>query len=193
MLAAACAPASTHCPHAGDWASLVLAHQSRYPAMQLDDAYKLLHQATMGSEHAVTDRGGPAAWMEREWSEMGDGPAEPLVDTLGASGRFARVHLRPLRELGGSRDTLVDLFVETAQAASPDTSELACALGALDSLARTGSVPWQAAAVGQLISDRRRDGFPAVHHSQQYEASARPAYRVVSLALIPRLLQASQR
>ena len=47
MLAAACAPESTHCPHAGDWASLVLAHQSRYPAMQLDDAYKLLHQATM--------------------------------------------------------------------------------------------------------------------------------------------------
>ncbi len=171
----------------------MVAHQSRYPSMELGDAYKLLHQATMGSEHAVPDRAGPAAWMDREWAEMGNGPAEPLVDTLGATGRFARVHLRPWRSLGGSPDTLVDLFVETARTATPDTTELRCALGALDSLARAGSLPWQAAAVEQLISDQRAKGFPAVHHSAGYEGATRPAYRVVSLTLIPRLLATMQR
>lgn len=168
-----------------------MAHQARYPAMEPADAYKLLHQATMGSEHAVPDRAGPAAWMEREWKEMGDGPAEPLVDTLGASGRFARVHLRPWRDAGGSPDTLVNLFVATAQTASPDTTELACALGALDSLARRGSVPWPGTAVNQLISTERAAGYPAVHHSKAYEAAVHPAYRVVALPLIPRLLRSA--
>lgn len=161
--------------------------------MELDDAYKLLHQATMGSEHAVPDRAGPAAWMQREWAEMGDGPAEPLVDTLGATGRFARVHLRPWRAAGGSPATLVDLFVETARTATPDTIGLRCALGALDSLARTGGVPWPPPAVEAMIGERRAAGYPAVHHSEGYEAAVRPAYRVVSLRLIPRLIESTGR
>ena len=44
--------------------SLLRNHFNRYPLMQVQDVYKLLHQAAMGSEHAVVDetnaRQGPA-------------------------------------------------------------------------------------------------------------------------------------
>ena len=32
------------------------AHFSRYPAMKIQDIYKLIHQAALGSEHAVSNR-----------------------------------------------------------------------------------------------------------------------------------------
>ena len=38
------------------WTALVRSHLARYPAMQPADAYKLLHQATLGSEHAMPSR-----------------------------------------------------------------------------------------------------------------------------------------
>ena len=34
---------------------LLTAHLQRYPRMQLEDIYKLLHQAALGPEHAVQD------------------------------------------------------------------------------------------------------------------------------------------
>ena len=70
-------------------------HLARYPKMQARDVYKLLHQAAMGSEHAVTDIASARAWLERELAEIGPGPAEPLVDPISPDGQIARIHLRP--------------------------------------------------------------------------------------------------
>jgi hypothetical protein len=156
--------------------------------MEPADGYKLLHQATMGSEHAVSDRGAAARWMEREWSEMAEGPEEPLVDTLGAPARFARVHLRPWRRAGGSPDVLVDAFVQTAGRAQPDPGALSCALDQMAGVAGQVGSRWDAATVKSLIREQRTAGYPAVHHSAQYEASVRPAYRLVDVGLVPGLL-----
>ena len=185
LLAAACSQPS---PCQGDAAVLLRAHLNRYPAMEVADGYKLLHQANMGSEHAVSDRGAAAQWMEREWAEMAEGPEEPLVDTLGAAARFARVHLRSWRAAGGSPDVLVDAFVQTANGTSPDTGALSCALDQMAGLAGQGGSRWDAATVKSFIGKQRSAGYPAAHHSAAYEASVRPAYRLVGLPLVPGLL-----
>jgi hypothetical protein len=156
--------------------------------MDAADGYKLLHQANMGSEHAVSDRDAAARWMEREWAEMAEGPEEPLVDTLGAPARFARVHLRPWRRAGGSPDVLVDAFVQTANMARPDTGALSCALDQMAGLAGQGGSRWDAATVKRFIGEQRTAGYPSVHHSAQYEGSVRPAYRLVDVMLVPGLL-----
>jgi hypothetical protein len=184
----ACGDEPARCGAAPNWPPLVLAHRERYPLMQPEDAYKLLHHATMGSEHAAPDRAGPAAWMDREWAEMGEGPAESLIDTLGAGGRFVRVQLRSWRAAGGSPDALVDAFVLTASTAEPDTSAMRCALDALLDLARKAQVPWDTLAMHALIDARRAEGYPAVHHSDAFEAAYQPAYRVVAVGLVPELL-----
>src|SRR4029077_17449883 len=93
------------------------------PLMQLPDAYKLLHQATMGSEHAMKGREAAAAWMAEELKDLKPGPVEPLVDTLGSPGRFARIHLRPYLAAGGSPDTLVNEVVIPPANAPPHTVE----------------------------------------------------------------------
>ena len=62
--------------------SILASHFARYPAMQLTDLYKLIHQAALGSEHAICAEASAREWLTRELAEMGVGPAEPLPDLL---------------------------------------------------------------------------------------------------------------
>jgi hypothetical protein len=164
------------------------AHTARYPAWQLPDAYKLLHQATLGSEHAVADPAAPRAWLARELATLGEGPDEPVADTLG---RFVRLHLRPFLARGGDTDALLDAFIRTANTPT-DTSDLACALRALEAMASDGAVPWSADAVRQYVAARRAAGFPAVHHSDAFRAAYAPAYRVVGRGMVAELVNGTR-
>ena len=152
--------------------------------MQPADAYKLLHQATLGSEHAMPSRAMAEQWLAREIATLGAGPAEPLVDTLGTGGHFARIHLRPFVASGGIPDSLLNAFVRTAQEATRDTAQLACALEAVRQMTASGTTSWTADSVERLLAETRAAGYPAMHHSDAFEAAYHPAYRVVSVTLV---------
>lgn len=178
-LVAACveAPVSTPaCSDPDQWRELLANHRNRYHAMEIPDALKLLQQATTGSEHAVTNVEEASAWTTREWATMGSGPDEPIIDTLGADGRYVRVHLRPYRDAGGKPEPLTTAFVATANHSAPDTALLACAIAAV-----TPSIPWDSVRWRTEAERWRRNGYPAMHHSAGYEAAHRPAYRVIRL------------
>ncbi len=193
ILLAGCTREVSRCGADSDWAVLLSQHLARYPLMQLPDAYKLLHQATMGSEHAMKGREMAAAWMAEELKDLKPGPVEPLVDTLGNPGRFARIHLRPYIAAGYSPDTLVNEFVLTATTARPDTVQLACALNAMLSMSKGGAIPWKPDSVAAFVSERRAARFGAIDHSEAFEKAYKPAYRVVSLNLTPVLRNTSGR
>jgi hypothetical protein len=165
-------------PHA--WRDLMSNHLQRYPAMEIPDALKLLQQAAAGSEHAALDPASAEAWMEREWSTMAGGPTEPMIDTLGVGGQFARVHLRPYRDNGGAPAQLTAAFVATANAERADTGVLGCAL-----IAVAAAVPWDSARWRAEVAAWAKVGYPAMHHSPGYESAYRPAYRVVAVSKIP--------
>jgi hypothetical protein len=167
------------------WGALVRAHLSRYPLMQPSDAYKLLHQATLGSEHAMPSRTMAEQWLAREIAMLPPGPPEPLVDTLGTGGRFARINIRPFLAAGGSADSLLTAFVRTAREATRDTAQLGCALEAVRAMASRHEVAWPADSVQRLFAEAQAAGYPAMHHSDAYEAAYHPAYRVVSVTLVP--------
>ena len=151
--------------------------------MQPADAYKLLHQATLGSEHAMPSRAMAEQWLAREIGTLPAGPAEPLVDTLGMGG-FARIHLRPFLAAGGVPDSLLNAFVRTAQEATRDTAQLACALEAVRQMTASGETGWAADSVDRLFAEAQAAGYPAMHHSDAFEAAYHPAYRVVSVTLV---------
>ena len=72
------------------WTALLRAHLARYPAMQPADAYKLLHQATLGSEHAMPSRAMAEDWLTRELSTLPAGPAEPLLGAANSTQSLSR-------------------------------------------------------------------------------------------------------
>ena len=159
--------------------SVLRNHLARYPVMQIQDVYKLIHQGAMGSEHAVSNVEGVRKWMERELVEMGTGPDDPLLDPISADGLIVRVHLRPFVVQGGDTDKLLDAFIQTANTFRGDTQVLeSCWQAALE----TEHFP--RAAMDSFFQSMRAQNYPAVHHSTEYEESYRPANRVVLKGLL---------
>lgn len=187
------APGAPHtqlegCEDGQTWESLILDHLSRYEEMQVADVYKLIHQATMGSEHAVPDIEVARQWLSDELGDLPRGPAEPLVDSLGAGGRVARIHLRPFVAEDRAPGRLLDAFVATASGPYGKKDDLVCAMGVLRNLAQRGQLPWSPVIVTEYLGSRAAEGLPAVHHSAEYERAYRPAYRVVAIDLVPQAL-----
>lgn len=155
----------------------------RYPRWEPADLYKLLHQATRGSEHAAPSEAAAREWLEREWLEMGPGPAEPLVDPIRADGAIARVHLRPWQEAGLDPQILLVAFLETAGGWQEVPGELEKALR--QTADRAAALGLAADAVTALAGRMQEEGYPAVHHSAAYCLHYRPAYRVVATRFLP--------
>lgn len=160
---------------------LLAQHLSRYPGMQLEDVYKLLHQAALGPGHAVKDATDARGRLEAEAASMREGPDEPVRDVISPDGKLARIHLRPFLAEGGNLDDLCAAFVETANNYPPSPEKLAKFCGCLGDLAAAGGIPWPKPDVVIWFDKIAASGYPAVHHSPQFAARFRPAYRVVSI------------
>jgi hypothetical protein len=154
-------------------------HATRYPALEIQDLYKLVHQAAMGGEHAVGDVAAARRWLERELSSLGDGPAEPVADILSPDGRIARVHLRPYVAAGGDPLALLAAFIRTAHEHKGAQSRLRRYWAWAERMAQAGELPLSESALAHFFARKEREGFPAAHHSAAYAAAYRPAYRVI--------------
>jgi len=150
-------------------------HMERYPEMQIQDIYKLAHQAAMGSGHAISDTATAAAWLDRELKEMGAGPIEPLIDPISPDGEIVRIHLRPFLSSGGDSKKLLDAFIRTGNEFYGKEDDLEALW---DSATRSHFLP--ATDMDTFISQMKERAYPALHHSEQYNQLYKPAYRVVS-------------
>jgi len=160
---------------------LLSQHIARYPRMQLDDIYKLLHQAALGPGHAVKDVTNARAWLEKEAAELGPGPAEPENDIISPDGKLARVHLRSWVAAGKSLDDLNRVFVETANSYTPSRERLEKFCGCLGDLAGAGRIPFAQQEVVAYFDRIAQASYPVVHHSRTYTDTYKPAYRVVAV------------
>lgn len=175
---------SLNCPDPAAIRAMLRRESARHPAAEVQDIYKLLFQATLGSEHATTDTAMARSWLAGEWRSLKPLPrgaaAERVVDTL-AGGPYARVNLRPYRKNGGSEERLLAAFVRTGQSVHGSSEALHCAEDAAVAEARANKVSWSATSLQSFFASQRTGGDTAVHHSARYEAAYRPAYRVVAL------------
>lgn len=163
---------------------LLSAHFGRYPAMQLDDVYKLLHQAALGPGHAVENPAAARKRLDEEFAAMGSGPSEPDRDVISPDGQLVRIHLRAWLDGGGDPGVLHQAFVETANTYPASPEKLAKFCGCLGDLAQAGGIPFTRAQVEDYFGGIAREGYPAVHHSARYREAYRPAYRVVAIDLL---------
>jgi hypothetical protein len=162
-------------------ATLLGQHLARYPLMTMPDIYKLLHQAAMGSGHAVTDLKAARQWLSNEANSLTPGTAaDPLLDPISPDGKLARVHLRPYLATRMALEDLAQAFVQTAQAYPPAPDRLLRFCSCLGDLADARKLPFTRLAVEAYVAQIAAENYPAVHHSRQYADAYRPAYRVVA-------------
>lgn len=164
---------------------IILSHISRYPLSQAEDLYKLCHQASLGSEHAVKDSAAAREWLFRELSELGDPTPEQLIDEISADGAILRVHLRPYVDSGRDPEMLLDAFIQTARNFKGSTSRLRRYMAAIVEMAQNSEIPVKAEEVKPLFDEMHADGYPPIHHSPIYVQAYNPHYRVIARQFLP--------
>lgn len=158
----------------------ILADQiARYPQMEIQDLYKLLFQAVMGSEHAISSLDAARSWLHRELENLPEGPVEPIIDVISPDDSIVRVNLRPFIQSGGDPPSLLDAFIRTANEYRGTRKMLWLYWSFAERLAEDGELPFELDDMQAFFKRVEKDGFPAVHHSSCYENSYCPAYRVI--------------
>ena len=152
------------------------------PATRIEDAYKWLLHATRGSEHAIADEAGARKALDEEWATLGPPqPGEPLWVPLAPKGRFGRLNLRPYRAQGGEPKPLLDAFLASAKSYDASPARFLKAWKGLgralqkDPQGHLTYSEWK-----RLDRTVRPRGYPAGHHSPEFEQARHPAYRVLT-------------
>ena len=157
----------------------------RYPAAQKEDLYKLTHQASLGSEHAVRDIASARDWLVRELSEMTENANEPVIDKISTSGKIVRVYLWPYVQAGGDPEILLRAFVKTANEFKGNVDELQNLWGIIERMAELNEIPYDPDELKAFFIEMGTQGYPAIHHSLRYERLYKPSYRVVAHDFLP--------
>jgi hypothetical protein len=161
------------------------------PAVQMEDAYKWIYQATRGGEHAAPDREMAADWLDKEWKTLiAPGANEPLWQPLCKDGSIGRLNLRPYKANGGDPDDLVDAFVAGANGFKGTETDFLAAWNDLGKRLKTGPAgaldrkKWKT-----LDAEMKKQDYPAIHHSEKYSEAFHPAYRILPTAQMKKLLE----
>ncbi|MGW8226313.1 MAG: hypothetical protein ACWGOY_11295 [Anaerolineales bacterium] len=169
-----------------DFKPIVLDHFSRYPELQIEDLYKLTHQAALGSEHAVNDIESARQWLFRELNQLPAVSPEPLLDYITPDHSIARIHLLPYIAAGGEPENLLQAFVRTANEFQGSFDVLKQYWTSIEALAQGGELPFPPKHLRKMIHQMEASGFPAIHHSIKYVEAYHPGYRVVAPRFLTR-------
>lgn len=150
--------------------------------MEMQDAYKWLHQATQGGEHAAPDADSARKWLEREWSNLDLTQRKELMwEPLCPDGSIGRLNLRSYKANGGNPDDLLSAFLNSARKYSGETVDFASAWSELGARLARRSIGKLKHKDWKILDEQTRvKDYPAVHHSERFAAAYRPAYRVLN-------------
>lgn len=151
----------------------------RYPAMQIQDLYKLVYQATMGNEHLMTDSAAVHGYLIHELESIQASVDEPLIEAISPDGEVVRLNLRPFKARHGDPRALFQAMLQTARTFQKAPERLEQYWHDLEQMAKSGATAFDAAALQSFFREMRKKGFSAVHHSAVYAEKYAPAYRVL--------------
>ena len=152
-----------------------------HPAMQVEDVYKLAHQAAFGNGHLITNEDEARQYLLSELASVKADDSEPLVEGVSGNVSIVRVNLRPFKARGLDPERLVEAMLASARTFRPDPGAFERAWRDLVRSAGNGHLPWSADELRAFGAARKTEGYPAVHHSEIYKARYQPAYRVLTL------------
>ena len=154
---------------------LIMEHCGKYPALEIQDLLKFLHQSSFGCEHLVTDLVAATEYIKRE-TENYKASNKDKVEAL--DGDFCRVHLDVTNE-GLRAETLGKLFYLSAHAVKNGKEELENRLNIVLELARKNKIKFSEEELRKEIAKWREKGYPACRHSEKFRELYAPGYRVI--------------
>lgn len=176
-------------------AALIHTHVNRYPAMDILDVYKLLHQAVFGPGHTITNRRATREWLERESDLLIPSYDEALLENIHPQGQIVRAHLRPYLAARGNLEKLLDGYIRSAEAVQGNSAIMAAWWDIFQHMVEEpGALAsrFPARTIALVGRTRASENWPASHHSPAYDQTYKPAYRVLTLPVAEALLEAQR-
>ena len=161
----------------------LIEHCRAYPALQAEDIFKYIFQSAHGPEHMISDEIAALDYIKREYASISKS-VPPLTEAL--DGAYSRVHLS---HLNGTLtpETLAKLFCLSAKKEASDKTALEQKIQVAAELVDTGSLPLDRHDFERKLALWQTQGCPALHHSDAFRATYRPAYRVIASDYVPYL------
>ncbi len=167
---AGCTPPATP-----SFETLVQTQYTRYPEMEMQDWYKLLHQAAMGNRHLGVDDSLIYNYLLDEMERIEASSEEPLVEYISPDSTVIRFNLRPYKAGSGDPEARFAAMQKTWENVTPSSILFESYWEDLE----RSSAPYAHEDLDKFIAPYLQDGLPAIHHSAVYEATYKPAYRVL--------------
>lgn len=155
--------------------NLILDHFKRYPELQIRDIFKFLHQSSFGCEHLLADPSAAVDYIRKE-AKTARPHAGEFVEEL--DGEYCRVHLDILKE-ALTAETFGKLFFLSARHQEDGRAALEEKLSVTADLIAEGLLPFDRDSFRSMAEEWRTQGYPAIHHSEEFRAAYAPAYRVI--------------
>jgi len=156
------------------------------PALRPRDAYKLLYQGVLGSEHLIDSAESFAHWLVEELGIVAAGRSDPLWEAIRPDGALGRLNLRPFKEVRGDPVALVAACLETGKRPWGRREELVVAWGqVVEANRRAAWAGWDFDELLEVTQLVQANNYPPLHHSQAYTQAYSPAYRLVAADLLP--------
>lgn len=168
---------------------LLVSHANRYPKMGIQDAYKMLYQGAMGSEHVVNSFEEFESELSEEWKNVEGNTDIPLWENIRPDGQIVRVYLSPYKARGGKLANLTTLcyWSSTLIKASKDNLKMSW-----ETLLKTcREKKWNKFTqedIEEFDLWLKKYDYPPVHHTEPYRKAYNPAYRLLAREFLSVLL-----
>jgi hypothetical protein len=152
------------------------------PAVEMQDAYKWLFQATLGGEHAVPGEDMAREWLEGEWKTLGVPPEkEPLWQPLCKDESIGRLNLRVFSAEDGKMNDVLTAFIESSKKFDRNKENFIVAWNELGKRVKKKPQGKLTRAEWEKVdTEMKAKDYPAIHHSKNYEDARHPAYRILT-------------
>ena len=155
---------------------ILVRHGAEYPAMQPQDAVKLLYQNEFGGGHIITNPETSLRYLKEEFRRLeGQEEGSPRWEPIGNG--LCRLELRGLWE--EALPTVNRLFAAGARQVSGNEASFRRKTELLQRLADQGGMPFSGEKLSEYLELYWKDGCHMVSHSPEYRAAHHPAYRIV--------------
>ena len=153
----------------------------RHTGFRIQDIYKLIYQMSGGTDESAREKPQQLRSLLDCWGKLEKvQPGEPLFEVIDPKGDLLRVNLRVCKKMGKPPEILADIVQETAQNVSKDKKSIMAYWELLMEMAGQGQIPFSKQDLEDYLIQVGKRNFPMVSHSQSYNESSIPAYRVVS-------------
>jgi len=163
-----------------DGLGILKEHIKTYPHMEVRDACKLIYQSIFGGGHMIPDPSYSLKRLQDEFLEYNSMEGETL-EYIGKG--TCRIYLNVVKA-GLSLETLNQMFVISANHKKGTIETLEEYLEELLKQCENRVLPFEYEECKRFVEIWKKQGYPAISHSETYRFHYKPAYRVVDEAYV---------